>query len=612
MFKPEKIRNIAIIAHIDHGKTTLLDGLLKQSEVFHDRAKIPERIMDSYDQEKERGITIFAKHTSIFFEDFKINIIDTPGHADFAGEVERILGMVDTVLLLIDAKEGPMPQTRFVLMKSLQLGICPIVVLNKIDRPQADPERVLNEVFDLFVEMNANDQQLDFKYCYASGLNGYAVMDLLDEKKDMFPLFKLIVQSPQKHIGSLNNPFLMQVATIDYDEYVGRQACGRILEGKIQKGQTIIHINKNGTESFKIQRIEGHQGLKKVEMEEAGVGDIAIISGCEDITIGDTLCDKENKIELPPIVIAEPTLSVDIMVNSGPLAGKDGKNLTINKIRERLLKEKRANVTLKIDIPEGVVDKITVAGRGELHLAVLIEALRRESFEFLVSKPQVIIKEIDNEKCEPIEIAHIEVPSEHAGVIIQELGIRKGEMKSLITDAQDITKMDFYIPTRGIMGCHSEFLTLTKGLIIMTSIFDHYAPYKGTIPGRKRGVFISICTGDTNAYACFGLQKRGSLFVSPGDNVYEGMIVGENSKENDLIVNVTKGKHLTNVRSSGKDENIVLTPPRIFTIEDAISYIEDDELIEITPKNIRLRKKYLTEIGRKRVGRTDNSGSENN
>lgn len=605
MFKPEKIRNIAIIAHIDHGKTTLLDSLLKQSEIFHDKAKIPERIMDSYDQEKERGITIFAKHTSIFFEDFKINIIDTPGHADFAGEVERILGMVDTVLLLIDAKEGPMPQTRFVLMKSLQMGICPIVVLNKIDRPQADPEKALNEVFDLFVEMNATDKQLDFKYCYASGISGYAIMNLSDERKNMIPLFKLIVQSPQKHVGSLNNPFLMQVSTIDYDDYVGRQACGRILEGKIKKGDFINHIHKDNIDTFKVQRIEGHHGLKKVEMEEAGVGDIVIISGCEDVTIGDTLCDKENKITLPPIIIAEPTLSIDIMVNSGPLAGRDGKNLTINKIRERLLKEKKSNATLKIDIPEGVVDKITVSGRGELHLAVLIEALRRESFEFLVSKPQVIIKEIEGEKCEPIELAHIEVPSEYSGVIIQELGNRKGEMKFLLTDEQDITKMDFYIPTRGIMGCHSEFLTLTKGLIIMTSIFDHYEPYKGVIPGRKQGVLISLCGGETNGYACFNLQKRGSLFVKPGDLVYEGMVVGENSKENDLIVNVTKGKHLTNVRAAGKDENIILTPPRVFTIEDAISYIEDDELIEITPKNIRLRKKHLTEVDRKKVARTE-------
>ena len=604
MFKPKKIRNIAIIAHIDHGKTTLLDSLLKQSQIFHDKAHMPERMMDNYDQERERGITIFSKHTSIYFEDFKINIIDTPGHADFAGEVERILGMVDSVLLLIDAKEGPMPQTRFVLMKSLEMGICPIVVLNKIDRPHADPERVLNEVFDLFVELNATDKQLDFTYCYASGLDGYAIMDPNDEKKDMNPLFKIIVKCELKTKGDIEKPFLMQVSTIEYDDYVGRQACGRILDGKIRKGDIINHTSKNECKSFKVQRIEGHHGLSKVEMEEAGANDIVIISGCEDVTIGDTLSCQKNTKTLPPIVIAEPTLSIDIMVNSGPLAGKDGKKLTINKIRERLLKEKKANVTLKIDISEGAIDKITVAGRGELHLAVLLEALRREDFEYLVSKPQVIIKEIENQKCEPMEIAHIEVPNEFSGVIIQELGIRKGEMKSLITNDQDITKMDFLIPTRGLMGCHSGFLTLTKGLIIMTSIFDHYAPYKGAIPSRKNGVLVSLCGGATNGYACFALQKRAMLFVKPTDKVYEGMIVGENSKDNDLVVNATKGKQLTNMRASGKDESIILTPSRTFTLEEAISYIEDDELIEITPHHIRLRKKHLSENDRKRASRS--------
>jgi GTP-binding protein len=606
MKEPEKIRNIAIIAHIDHGKTTLLDSLLKQSKIFHENAKLSERMMDSYDQEKERGITIFAKHTSIFYKDFKINIIDTPGHADFAGEVERILGMVDSVLLLIDAKEGPMPQTRFVLMKSLQMGICPIVVLNKIDRQHADPERVLNEVFDLFVELNASDEQLDFAYCYASGLDGYAIMDLKDEKKDMSPLFELIINSKVKRKGSLDNPFLMQVATIEYDDYVGRQACGRILEGTVQKNQILIHTSNEQCKSFKVQKLEGHLGLHKIEVEEAGVGDVVIISGCEDVSIGDTLSALENKQKLLPIAIADPTLSIDIMVNSGPLAGQDGKNLTISKIRDRLMKEKKANVTLKIEIPEGCIDRIKVSGRGELHLAVLLEALRRESFEFVVSKPQVIIKEIDNQKSEPMENVHIEVPSEYSGVIIQELNIRKGEMKSLVTNDQDITKMDFIIPTRGLMGCHSEFLTLTKGLIIMTSMFDHYAPHKGFIPARRRGVLISMCAGEANAYACFGLQKRAQLFVQPQDKVYEGMIVGENSKENDLIVNVTKGKQLTNVRAAGKDESIILIPHRTFTLEQAISYIQDDEYIEITPKHIRLRKKYLTENDRKRFARSSN------
>ncbi len=605
MFDPKKIRNIAIIAHIDHGKTTLLDSLLKQSEVFHDKAKIPERVMDSYDQEKERGITIFSKHTSIFYKDYKINIIDTPGHADFAGEVERVLSMVNCVLLLVDAKEGPMPQTRFVLMKSLQMNLRPIVILNKIDRPHADPERVLNEVFDLFSELNATDEQLDFAYCYASGLNGFAITQLEDKQENLNPLFDLIIEKVPEPLGDINAPFLMQTTTMDYDDFVGRQACGRILEGIIRKGDVIDHINhEKKKKSFKVQKIEGHQGLQKIELPEAGVGDIVILSGCEDVSIGDTLCDSKNTKELPPIHIQEPTLSIDIMVNSGPLAGKDGKNLTMNKIRERLLKEKKSNVTLKIDIAEGSIDKITVSGRGELHLAVLLEALRRESFEITVSKPQVIIKVIDGQKCEPMEVAHIEVPEEFSGPIIQELGLRKGELQSLDTNEQKITKMNFLIPTRGLMGCHNNFLTLSKGLIIMTSIFEHYAPYKGFIPKRKCGVLISMCGGESNAYSTFGLQKRSTLFVNTGDVVYEGMIVGENSRENDLMVNVTKGKKLTNMRASGKDESLILTPPKIFTLEDAINYIEEDELVEITPKNIRLRKKYLNEMDRKRFSKS--------
>ncbi|MFA6119131.1 MAG: translational GTPase TypA [Parachlamydiales bacterium] len=611
MYDPKKLRNIAIIAHIDHGKTTLLDSLLKQSQVFHEHAKVPERVMDSFDQEKERGITIYAKHTSILFEGNKINIIDTPGHADFAGEVERVLGMVNSVLLLVDAKEGPMPQTRFVLMKSLQMNLKPIVVLNKIDRPHANPEKVLNEVFDLFVELNATDEQLDFDYCYASGLDGYAIMNPNDEKKDMKPLLDLIIRKVAPPSGDLKEPFLMQVATIEYDDYIGRQACGRILEGIVKKDMTINHINhEKKIKSFKVQRIEDHEGLNKIEVDEAGVGDIVIISGCQEVTIGDTLCSLDNKRELPPIKIEAPTLSIDIMVNSGPFAGKDGKNVTMNKIRERLIREKKSNATLKIDIKDGIIDKITVSGRGELHLSVLLETLRRENFELIVSKPQVIIKEIDGVKCEPIELAHIEVPTEHSGTIISELGMRRGEMKSLDTDEQGITRMDFLIPTRGIMGCRSDFLTLTKGLIIMTSIFDHYAPFKGEIPKRTRGVMISMCEGEANGYACFNLQKRSSLFVKPGDKVYEGMIVGENSRENDLVVNVTKAKQLTNVRASGKDENIILTPPRVFTLEDSINYIQDDELVEITPKNIRLRKKYLNEVDRKRYSRSSEEKSE--
>lgn len=604
MFTPDKIRNIAIIAHIDHGKTTLLDSLLKGSHTFQAHEKVPERVMDSYDQEKERGITIFSKHTSVYYKDFKINIIDTPGHSDFSGEVERVLGLVNSVILLIDAKEGPMPQTRFVLMKSLKMGLCPIVVINKIDRPGADPEKSLNATFDLFVELGATDKQLDFSYCYASGLNGYAILNINDPRVNMDPLFDLIIDKVEAPIGDMDKPFLMQCVTIDYDNYLGRQACGRILAGVVKKNMPFVRIDKDGNrENVKVQKIEGFHGLKKIELEEAGVGDIVLISGAENVTIGDTLCALDNQVLLPPITIEEPTLSIDIMVNSGPFAGRDGKNVTMNKIRDRLMREKRANVTLKIDAPIDVVDKITVSGRGELHLAVLIEAMRRENFEMCVSKPQVIIKEIDGAKCEPIELVHIEVPKEFSGAIIEELGKRKGEMRSLDTDEHDISRMDFFVPTRGLMGCRSEFLTLTKGLIILTSIFDHYEPFKGSIPGRKNGVMISMCKGMTTAYACNSIQKRGTLFVKPGDDVYEGMIVGENSRDNDLIVNVAKEKHLTNIRAAGKDENVLLTPPRVFTLEESINYIQDDEFVEITPKVVRLRKRDLTEVERKRSGR---------
>lgn len=601
MFSPKKIRNIAIIAHIDHGKTTLLDALLKQSNIFRDNQQVRERVMDSYDQEQERGITIFAKHTSVYFDDFKINIIDTPGHADFSGEVERILGMVDTVLLLVDAQEGPMPQTRFVLSKSLKMGLKPIVVLNKIDRPHANPDRVLNETFDLFMELGANDEQLDFRYCYASGLSGFALHNVDDEKRDMRPLFELVTKAVAHPKGDLENPFLMHVSTITYDDYVGRQACGKILEGTIKKGQTIVHIDDKGNESRgNITRIEGHLGIEKVEMEEAGVGDIVIISGFPDVTIGDTLCDPKKIVRLPRIKLDEPTVSVDITVNNSPFVGRSGKHVTMNKIRARLEKERKANISLKIDEDPGEVDKITVAGRGELHLSVLIEAMRREGYEFSVSKPRVIIKEINGEKHEPVERVHIEVPQEYSGTVIEELSRRRGEMQFLDTNENGITKLEFLIPTRGLMGYRNEFLTATRGLGILTSIFETFAPWKGMIPGRSRGVLISNCPGKTNGYACFNIQDRGVLFTSPGDEVYEGMIVGENSRDNDLMVNITKGKQLTNVRAAGSDENIILIPPRRFTLEQAIDYIQDDELIEVTPSHIRMRKRYLTENERKR------------
>lgn len=604
MNQKEKIRNIAIIAHIDHGKTTLLDSLLKQSNIFRDNEHVPERVMDSYDQEKERGITIFAKHTTVFFDDFKINIIDTPGHADFSGEVERILGMVNSVLLLVDAQEGPMPQTRFVLSKSLKMGLKPIVVLNKIDRPHASPDRVLDETFDLFAELGATDEQLDFRYCYASGLSGFATQHVHDERKDMRPLFELITSAVPAPEGDASAPFLMQSASISYDDYVGRQACGRILQGQLRKGQPIVHIDQNGVQTrATVVKIEGHRGLEKIELEEASVGDIVIVSGVPEVTIGDTLCDPKKIIQLPPIQLDEPTVSVDMTVNNSPFVGKSGKHVTMNKIRARLEREKKANISLRIEA-DSEQDKITVAGRGELHLSVLIEAMRREDYEFSVSKPRVILKEIDGVRCEPIERVHVEVPEEYSGLVIEELSRRKGEMQHLDTNEHKITRLEFLIPTRGLMGYRNEFLTATRGLGILTSVFETFAPWKGTIPGRKRGVLISMCPGKTSGYACFNLQDRGVLFVGPGDDVYEGMVVGENSRDNDLMVNVTKGKQLTNVRASGSDENIILTPPRKFTLEQAIDYIQDDELIEVTPDAIRMRKKLLTENERKRTGRS--------
>jgi GTP-binding protein len=601
MFQPKKIRNIAIIAHIDHGKTTMLDALLKQSNVFRDNEKIPERAMDSYDQEKERGITIFAKHTSLFFEDFKINIIDTPGHADFSGEVERVLGLVNSVLLLVDAQEGPMPQTRFVLSQALKMGLRPIVVLNKIDRPHADPDRALNLTFDLFVELGATDEQLDFPVCYASGIGGFAIRDLKDPKVNMRPLFELILEKVPCPPGNLELPFLMQATTLSYDDFVGRQACGRILEGTIKKGQTITRVDNHGHPSqHKIVRVEGYFGLKKVEMEEAGVGDIVSLSGIPEIMIGDTLCDPGHVVQLPPITLAEPTLSVEMSVNNSPMVGRDGKHVTMNKIRDRLMMEKKANISLKIEEMASREDSIRICGRGELHLAVLIEAMRREGYEFSLSKPQVILKKIEGEDYEPMEVAHIEVPQEFSGAVIEELSRRKGELRSLNTNEHEITSIEFLIPTRGLMGYRNEFMTVTRGLGILTSIFESYSPWKGTIPGRSRGVLISNGPGKTTGYACFGVQDRGSLFVGPGDEVYEGMVVGEHSRDNDLIVNVTKGKQLTNVRASGSDENIILVPPRRFTLEQAIDFIQDDELIEVTPNFIRLRKRYLNENERKR------------
>ncbi|MDX8430539.1 MAG: translational GTPase TypA [Candidatus Algichlamydia australiensis] len=600
----KSIRNIAIIAHIDHGKTTLLDSLLAQSQLFREGEAVPERVMDSYALERERGITIFAKHTSLYFDDVKINLIDTPGHADFSGEVERVLGMVSSVLLLVDAADGPMPQTRFVLSEALKLGLKPIVVFNKIDRPHADPENALNLTFDLFVELGATDEQLDFPYLYASALNGFAMLKLDDPRVDMRPLFEMIIEKIPEPSGNPDLPFLMQATTLSYDDYLGRQATGRILEGKIKKADSFTMINREGHPTqHKVTRIQGYLGLEKVELEEAFVGDIVSIAGAPEVNIGDTLCDPENVNQLPPIELSEPTLSVDFLVNSSPFVGKDGAHVTMNKIRDRLLKEKRANISYNIEEHYGKEDFVRVFGKGELHLAILIEAMRRENFEFSLSKPQVLIKEVEGIRHEPYELVHIEVPEEFSGSVIEELNRRKGEMREMQTNEHSISTIQFWMPTRALMGYRSDFLTQTRGKGILTSTFDSFAPWKGEIPGRKNGAMIAGGKGRATPYSLFNLQERGTLFCTANDEVYEGMLVGEHNRDNDLVVNAVREKKLTNVRASGTDENVVLTPPRKMTLEQAIDFIEDDELIEVTPKTIRLRKRYLTEVERKSKAR---------
>ncbi len=603
MTQRKNIRNIAIIAHIDHGKTTLIDQLLKQANLFRENEATDERMMDSNDLEKERGITIFAKHTSLPFKDTIINIIDTPGHADFSGEVERVLGMVQSVLLLVDAQEGPMPQTRFVLSKSLKMGLKPILVINKIDKPNANVDRALNLTFDLFVELGANDAQLDFKHIYASGIGGYAINDIADEKKDMTPLFDLIVNAVEPPSGDENGLFLMQVSTLSYSDYLGRQVTGRVLSGSVKPGQLVLLSGSNGkSESYKVTKVEGYRGIKKVEFQEGSTGDIICISGLTNAMIGDTVSDPNNHERLPPIPLDEPTISVKFMVNSSPLVGKEGKHVTMNKIRERLLKEKRANISYRIN--DSGDDAIEVCGRGELHLSVLIETMRREGYEFSISKPVVVLKKIEGEIHEPFERVFIEVPEEFSGSIIETLSKRKGEMQNLSTNEHGISSIEFIMPMRGLMGYRSDFLTQTKGKGILTSLFHSYEPHKGEIEGRHNGVLISNSMGQATAYSIFSLQERGIMFIQPGQEIYEGMVIGEHNRDNDLVVNPVRGKQLTNVRASGSDENIILTPPRILNLEQAIDFIEVDELIEVTPKSIRLRKQELTENERKRRGRS--------
>lgn len=598
----DKIRNIAIIAHVDHGKTTLVDALLKQSGVFRNNEVITERVMDSNDLEKERGITILAKNLSIRHDGYKINIVDTPGHADFGGEVERVLKMVDSVLLLVDAMDGPMPQTRFVLKKSLDLGLRPIVVINKIDRPGARPSEVLDMVFDLFCELQASDEQLDFAVVYTSAKAGYAKLDLEDDSDNMEVLFQIIVNNVSPPEGDPAAPFQLLVTNIDYNDYIGRIATGKIFNGKVTAGETVALINRKGAvQRGRISKLLGYEGLQQVDITEAFTGDIVTIAGFDDVGIGETIAGADNPVALPYVSIDEPTISMNFIVNSSPFAGREGKLVTSRNIRERLDRELRTNVSLRVENTDNP-DTFLVSGRGELHLSILIENMRREGFEMAVSKPEVIMRDIDGQKQEPVEYLVVDVPAEHQGTVIEKMGPRKGEMVAM-HQLGDIIRLEFVIPARGLIGLRGELLTETRGTGIMTHTFHGYAPFKGEIPGRKNGVLAAMELGETTAYALDALQPRGVLFVGPGVEVYGGMIIGQHAKDNDLDVNPCKGKKLTNVRASGSDDAIKLTPPRILTLEQALEFIDDDELVEVTPTSIRLRKKELDPTKRRRIVR---------
>ncbi|TRO84043.1 translational GTPase TypA [Trichloromonas acetexigens] len=600
---PEMIRNIAIIAHVDHGKTTLVDAMLKQSGIFRENQVITERVMDSNDIEKERGITILAKNLSVHHNGYKINIVDTPGHADFGGEVERVLKMVDSVLLLVDAFDGPMPQTRFVLKKSLDLGIKPIVVINKIDRPGARPDEVVNLVFDLFCELNANEEQLDFPIVYSSAKLGFAKRELSDESSNLEPLFEMIQKRVAPPVVNPDAPFQMLVTSIDYNEYIGRIATGKIFNGRVKAGETIVAIDRQGKQTRgRISKLLGYEGLKQMEMAEASAGDIVTIAGFEEVGIGETLASAADPQPLPYVAIDEPTLSMNFMVSDSPFAGREGKYVTSRNIRDRLMKELRTNVSLRVEDTDNT-DTFKVSGRGELHLSILIENMRREGFELSVSKPEVIFREIDGVRCEPMEYLVIDVPEEFQGTVIEKLGTRRAEMVSM-QPMDGTNRLEFVIPARGLIGFRTEFLTDTRGTGVMNHTFHEYAPYKGPIVGRKNGVLISMENGETVAYSLFNLQDRGILFVAPGTDVYEGMIVGQHAKENDLVVNACRGKKLTNVRASGSDDAIRLTPPNVLTLEQALEYIDEDELVEVTPKSIRLRKRFLDANDRKRQEKT--------
>ncbi|CAG0956838.1 GTP-binding protein TypA/BipA [Rhodocyclaceae bacterium] len=599
------IRNIAIIAHVDHGKTTLVDQLLRQSGTFAAHQQLEERVMDSNDLEKERGITILAKNCAIEFEGTHINIVDTPGHADFGGEVERVLSMVDGVLLLVDAVEGPMPQTRFVTRKALALGLKPIVVINKIDRPGARPDWVINHTFDLFDKLGATEEQLDFPVVFASALNGYAMLEADKPGSDMRPLFEAILKHvPQPEVDA-EGPLQLRICSLDYSTYVGRIGIGRITRGRLGPLQNVLLMNgPEDDEPLKarVNQVQVFRGLERVLTDVAEAGDIVLINGIEEVGIGVTLCDPDQPAALPLLTVDEPTLTMNFQVNTSPLAGKEGKYVTSRQLRERLHRELMSNVAMKLEETEDA-DVFLVSGRGELHLTILLENMRREGYELAVSRPRVVLKEIDGVKCEPFEFLTVDCEEANQGAVMQALGERRGDLQDMQPDGKGRVRLEYRIPARGLIGFQGEFLTMTRGTGIMSHVFDDYGPMKADIAERRNGVLISAEQGDAVAYALWKLQERGRMFVSPGEALYEGMIIGINSRDNDLVVNPVKTKQLTNVRSSGKDEAIVLVPPIQITLESAVEFIADDELVEITPKSIRLRKRHLKEHERRRAGR---------
>ena len=599
----DDIRNIAIIAHVDHGKTTLVDELLKQSGVFRDNQEVQDRVMDSNDIERERGITILSKNTAIQYKDIKINIIDTPGHADFGGEVERVLKMVNGVILVVDAFEGVMPQTKFVVMKALALKLPIIVCVNKIDRPEARPNEVIDEVLELFMDLDASEEQLDCPFVFASARDGYAMKDLNDERKDMTPLFETIVNYIPAPTGDPDANTQILISTIDYNEYVGRIGIGKVDNGKIKVNQEAVVVNHHDPdklEKVRISKLYEFDGLDKVDVAEANIGSIVAISGIADIHIGDTICSPEAPEAIPFQKISEPTISMNFLVNDSPLAGQEGKYITSRHLRDRLYRELNTDVSLRVEDTD-TTECFKVSGRGELHLSVLIENMRREGYEFAVSKPEVLYHTDERgRKLEPIEIAYVDVPEEFSGTIIQKLSERKGELQGMSTASDGTVRLEFSIPSRGLIGFRNEFLTSTKGTGILNTMFDGYAPYKGDFPYRKQGSLIAFEAGETVTYGLFSAQERGTLFVGPGEKVYSGMVIGQNGKAEDIELNVCKTKHLTNTRSSSADEALRLTPPRVLSLEQALDFIDTDELLEVTPENLRIRKKILDSRMRKR------------